>query len=96
MKRAFLLPRMALAVLTTLAVVCAAVTPALTSAKSDAVRGRHARSDVSQVHGGDTVRRVTGAGAALALAAARDNGLGSRPGRIERRLALQPDAVVAR
>ena len=89
-----LFARIALAAVTTLAVLSAAVAPALAGAASDAGR-RLARAESRPAPSPGPTRRVSGAAGALALAAARDNAFGSPGGRIERRVPVPSQAVVA-
>jgi outer membrane biosynthesis protein TonB len=89
----------ALAAVATVAVLAAAVAPALamTPAEFEAARGRYELSDGRVAHLGGSARRpsvVIGAGPALALAAARDHGLASPDGRLELRFDVQPNGVV--
>jgi hypothetical protein len=94
-----LLRNLALATLATIAVMAAAVAPALamTRAEFDDARGRYDLRDGRVMNLGGTARRplvVIGAGPALALAAARDNRLVAADGRVELRFAVQPNGVV--
>lgn len=98
MKHPFFLPGIVLSALMTVAVFTAAVAPALatTSTKIEHVRGRHS-SDGREMHVGGSARRpsiVIGAGAAMALAAARDNRIASPDGRLERRAPVQRHGAV--
>jgi hypothetical protein len=89
-----------LSALVALAVLSAAVAPALASpsrAEFEAVRGRYDLGDGRDLHVGGTARRpsvVIGAGPALPLAMARDNRLASPDGRVELRFQVQPNGVV--
>lgn len=99
MRHPFFLPGLGLAAVMTVAVLGAAVAPALaaTRAEFEALRGRYELSDGRELNVGGSARRpmvVIGAGPALALSAARDNRFASADGRLELRFDVQPNGIV--